>query len=296
MIEEKNNDKSSLQETEIEEGFFVLRFQNETAGVLNEQKAVSSNFIQFHFCMKGRGDFLFNNDNYIFPVEEEHNILLFNPQQDLPINLQLESNSWMVSVLISIKKFHSLFSQDADHIHFLSPENSSKKYYDTAIISPSMAVVLSQILNANVHQSMRALYLKGKVYELLSLYFNKNEDANSEQCPFLVDEENVRKIRKAKEIVLLHMAEPPSLQALADEIDLSLSKLKEGFKQLYGDTVYGYLLTHKMEEARRMLESGKYNVNEVGLKIGYSTASHFIAAFKKKYGTTPKKYLLSLSS
>ena len=296
MIEEKNNDKSSLQETEIEEGFFVLRFQNETTGVLNEQKAVSSNFIQFHFCMKGRGDFLFNNGNYKFPVEEEHNILLFNPQQDLPINLQLESNSWMVSVLISIKKFHSLFSQDADHIHFLSPENSSKKYYDTAIISPSMAVVLSQILNANVHQSMRALYLKGKVYELLSLYFNKNEDANSEQCPFLVDEENVRKIRKAKEIVLLHMAEPPSLQALADEIDLSLSKLKEGFKQLYGDTVYGYLLTHKMEEARRMLESGKYNVNEVGLKIGYSTASHFIAAFKKKYGTTPKKYLLSLSS
>ena len=92
------------------------------------------------------------------------------------------------------------------------------------------------------------------------------------------------------------MEEPPSLQALADEIELSLSKLKEGFKQLYGDTVYGYLLTHKMEVARRMLESGKYNVNEVGLKIGYSTASHFIAAFKKKYGTTPKKYLLSLSS
>ncbi|MDA9972091.1 helix-turn-helix transcriptional regulator, partial [Flavobacteriaceae bacterium] len=68
------------------------------------------------------------------------------------------------------------------------------------------------------------------------------------------------------------------------------------FKQLYGETVYGYLLTHKMEEARRMLESGKFNVNEVGLKVGYSTSSHFIAAFKKKYNTTPKKYLLSLSS
>ena len=92
------------------------------------------------------------------------------------------------------------------------------------------------------------------------------------------------------------MVEPPSLQALSEEIDLSLSKLKEGFKQLYGETVYGYLLTHKMEEARRMLESGKFNVNEVGLKVGYSTSSHFIAAFKKKYNTTPKKYLLSLSS
>ena len=212
------------------------------------------------------------------------------------MELDLAVNTQLVTVLISIKKFHSLFSQDADHIHFLSPENSTKKYYDNGNITPSMAVVLSQILSSNIHESMKALYLKGKVYELLSLYFNKNEDADSEQCPFLVDEDNVRKIRKAKEIILEQMVEPPSLQALSEEIDLSLSKLKEGFKQLYGETVYGYLLTHKMEEARRMLESGKFNVNEVGLKVGYSTSSHFIAAFKKKYNTTPKKYLLSLSS
>lgn len=295
-MNEKNNDISFARNISIEEGFKVLYFQNDTAANHRVQQSVNSSYIQFHFCIKGRGDFIFNQGNYVFPVEEEHNILLFNPQRDLPIELLLTPNTWIVSLVISIKKFHRLFSQDAEHIPFLSDENTSKKFYDTAISSPSMAVVLSQILNAQVHPSMQSLYLKGKVYELLSLYFNKNEDANSAHCPFLADEDNVRKIRQAKEIVLKRMAEPPSLQALSEEIDLSLSKLKEGFKQLYGDTVYGYLFTHKMEEARRMLDSGKYNVNEVGLKIGYSTSSHFITAFKKKYGTTPKKYLLSLSS
>ena len=49
-----------------------------------------------------------------------------------------------------------------------------------------------------------------------------------------------------------------------------------------------------MEYARKLLESNKLNVNEVGHKIGYSTSSHFIAAFKKKYGTTPKKYIQSI--
>ena len=44
-----------------------------------------------------------------------------------------------------------------------------------------------------------------------------------------------------------------------------------------------------------LLDTGSYNVNEVGLKIGYSTGSHFIAAFKKKYATTPKKYLMSIN-
>ena len=74
---------------------------------------------------------------------------------------------------------------------------------------------------------------------------------------------------------------------------MSLKKLKEGFKQIYGTTVYGFLFDYKMELARKLLESRAHNVNEVGLKVGYSTASHFIAAFKKQYGITPKKYIQS---
>ena len=292
----KNNDESMGSRITIEDGFYVLRFQNDTTEVATEVREINSSFIQFHFCVKGQGDFVFNDGNYVFNVKEEHSILLYNPQRDLPIDLRLQPNTWIIGVIISIKKFHSLFSLDADHIHFLSPENSTKKYYDNGLINPSMAVVLSQILSSNIHESMKALYLKGKVYELLSLYFNKNEDTDIEQCPFLIDEDNVRKIRLAKDIIRRNISEPPSLHELSEEIGLSLNKLKEGFKQLYGDTVFGYLLDHKMEEARRMLASNNYNVNEVGLKIGYSTSSHFIAAFKKKYGTTPKKYLMSLSS
>ena len=129
----------------------------------------------------------------------------------------------------------------------------------------------------------------------MSLFFNKNEDPNAEQCPFLIDEENVQRIKKAKEIIIANMAEPPGLEELAHQVGLNLKKLKAGFKQIYGDTVYGFLFDYKMEYARNLLDSGSYNVNEAGLKIGYSTASHFIAAFKKKYNTTPKKYLLEKS-
>jgi hypothetical protein len=56
----------------------------------------------------------------------------------------------------------------------------------------------------------------------------------------LIDEDNVLKIKKAKEIIIANMAEPPGLQELADEIGLK-KKLKMGFKQIYGDTVYGFI-------------------------------------------------------
>ena len=294
-MQEKNNEKSSFHTTQIDQGFNVLRAKNDTEQTQSFSQKVPQNVLQFHFCLKGQMNFNYNDGNYTFPLNEDHSMLLYNPAKELPIEVEISSNTWLISVLISIKKFHLLFSSDADHIPFLSPENSAKKYYDNQPFASSIAVVLSQILQSKIHDSIRALYIKGKVYELLSLYFNKNQDPSIEQCPFLIDEENVRKIRRAKEIILQRMTNPPSLENLALEIGLSLKKLKEGFKELYGDTVYSYLLDHKMEEACRMLNTQKYNVNEVGLRLGYSTASHFIAAFKKKYGTTPKKYLGSVS-
>tara|TARA_R110001583_G_scaffold15153_7_gene62704 strand:- start:8583 stop:9473 length:891 start_codon:yes stop_codon:yes gene_type:complete len=295
-MEEENIAQGSFEEVLIEDGFYVLKIQND--GIHNQTvtREIDSTFIQFHFCLKGSAKFVFNEGRYALEVNEDNSLLLYNTQVDLPLNLVLNSNSWMVSIIMTIRKFHSLFSKEADYIPFLSADNKDKKYYSQEAVSPAIAVVLSQVMNYNLHPSIKELYIKGKVYELISLYFNKSQDADVEQCPFLVDEDNVKRIRKAKEIIISRMAEPPSLQDLSEEIGLSLKKLKEGFKQIYGDSVYSFLFDYKMEYARKMLESGKHNVNEVGLKVGYSTSSHFIAAFKKKYSTTPKKYLMSLAN
>jgi len=273
----------------------LIRFQNDSDETQHFEKQVKTGLIQFHFNVKGRGKFIFNNGNYALDLNEEKSLLLYNPQKELPLHLEVAPKSWIISVLISIKKFHALFSSDAENIPFLSSDNLERKYYGEEDISPSMAIVLNQIFHYNQNSSIKNLYLKGKGYELLSLYFNRNEDPNAEHCPFLIDEENVSKIKRAKEIIISRMSEPPGLQELADEVGLNLKKLKVGFKQIYGDSVYSYLFDYKMEYARRLLDSGSHNVNEVGLKIGYSTASHFIAAFKKKYGTTPKKYLMNLN-
>lgn len=286
----------SQEEIKIEDDFILIRFQNDSDEVIRFERQVSTGLIQFHFGLKGKAKFIFNQGNYALEMKEEKSLLLYNPQKELPVHLEIAPQSWMISVLVSIRKFHTLFSTEAEYIPFLSDDNREKKYYAEENISPSMAIVLNQIFHYNLNASIKNLYYKGKGYELLSLYFNRNEDPNAEHCPFLIDEENVLKIKKAKEIMIANMAEPPGLQELADQVGLNLKKLKMGFKQIYGDSVYSFLFDYKMEYARKLLDSGTYNVNEVGVQIGYSTASHFIAAFKKKFGTTPKKYLMSLSS
>ncbi|MRI00970.1 helix-turn-helix domain-containing protein [Kriegella sp. EG-1] len=293
LLEVKNIAQGSFQEVLIDDGFFVLKLQNDESSIQKVTRDIDSSFIQFHFCLKGSAKFIFNDGRYALEVSEENSLLLYNTQVDLPLNLELNANSWLVSIVMTIRKFHSLFSSEANYIPFLSADNKEKKYYSQEQVSPAIAVILSQLINYNLHPSIKKLYIKGKVYELIALYFNKSDDADIEQCPFLVDEDNVRRIRQAKEIMISRMAEPPTLAELSEEIGLSLKKLKEGFKQIYGDSVYSFLFDYKMEFARKMLETGQHNVNEVGLRVGYSTASHFISAFKKKYGTTPKKYVMS---
>ncbi|MFD0796001.1 helix-turn-helix domain-containing protein [Maribacter chungangensis] len=291
----KNVAVGSFEEILIDDGFYVLKIQNDRTADVQIKREINKRYIQFHFCLKGRGKFLFNDGNYALDVSEENSLLLYNTQQDLPLNLSLSPGSWMVSVVMTIRKFHSLFSEEASYVPFLDGENKEKKYYAQETVSPAIAVVLSQMINYNLHPTIKKLYIKGKVYELISLYFNKSTDTDIEQCPFLVDEDNVKRIRRAKELVIANMAEPPTLSELAKEVGLSLKRLKEGFKQIYGDSVYSFLFDYKMEYARRLLDSGQYNVNEIGLRIGYSTSSHFIAAFRKKYGTTPKKYMKELA-
>jgi hypothetical protein len=187
----------------IENDFTLIRFESEENENFHVKKHIQQGLIQFHFGIKGKAKFVFNQGNYALDLKEEKSLLFYNPQKELPLDLELAPNSWVISVIISIQKFHSLFSSEANHIPFLSQENKDKKYYKEENISPSMAIVLSQIFHFTLNPSIKNLYYKGKGYELLSLYFNRNEDPTAEQCPFLIDEDNVLKIKKAKEIIHL---------------------------------------------------------------------------------------------
>ncbi|MFM1877141.1 MAG: hypothetical protein RLZZ241_7 [Bacteroidota bacterium] len=291
----ENTAEGSYQVQTLQADFNYLHAENPNEGTWTLHHNTDRRFLQIHFCIKGQICFYYNQDRYTLDLHADQSLLLYNPQTDLPIRAVFASQSAMLSLIISIRQFHALFTEEASYISFLSPENRDHKYYHQQTISPGIAVVLSQLWNLNIHTSVRTLYARAKAYELLALLFSQNTSNTAEQCPFLVDGDNLRRIRRAKEIIIDRMAEPPTLKALAEEIGLPLKKLKEGFRQVYGDSVYSFLFEYKMETSRKMLESGNYNVNEVGLKVGYSTASHFIEAFRKKYNTTPKKYLVALS-
>ena len=252
---------------------------------------LDASYIQFHFCISGSITFNYNKGAYNLKLDEGKFLTLYNPEKHLTIDASVAKNSKVISVLIPIVEFHKLFSSSSSDIPFFENKSLNQKHYSENLISNSILIVLNQIIKNDMDNSTRSLLYKAKIYELFSLIFKKTKEIDLDQCPFLKNDENLKKIAKAKDVILKDIKNPPSLIELSKTIDLSLKNLKKGFKEIYGKPVYKYLFDFKMERAKQLLSNGNLNVNEVSYDLGYISSSHFIAAFKKKYGITPRTYI-----
>ncbi len=271
-----------------QEGTKLISLENNSIDEAQVISELNRKNIHFYFCLEGSARFEFS-PHYSREIQKGRNYFMYNPESDLPFLLKLSSKCRMVFLFISLENLHQLFTHEP--LPFLKAENVNHKFYDEREIPSMLLVTLSQLFNVQLSENARQLYFHGKVFELLSLYFSEKKP-DMESCPFLNNEATVRKIKHAKEHVLKNMDNPPSLKALAKISGLNEFQLKVGFKEIYGNTVFGYLLNHKLDYSRLQLDTGKFKVNEVASQIGYTNPSHYIAAFRKKFGITPKKYLM----
>jgi AraC-like DNA-binding protein len=291
MVVAENTPTSEIITLFEREDLKLVTMENQLAVTTTKRAVLLKNIIHFYFCLDGKATFGFG-PHYSREIEKQKNYFFYNPDQETPFSLNLLPGAKMVILTISLENLHGLFVHEA--IPFLRPENVSRKFYDEREIPAHLQMVLHQLFQIQVADNARHLYYHGKIFELLSLYFS-TRTPNTETCPFLNDEETVRKIKHAKEHLLKNMEAPPGIKELAKWAGLNEYQLKVGFKEIYGTTVYGYLLDHKLDHARVLLDTGKFQVNEVAYQVGYTNPSHFIAAYRKKFGITPKKYLMNQS-
>ncbi len=245
--------------------------------------------VHFFFCLHDEAIFSFS-PQYAKTLGPGKSFLIYDPSRDVPIELSGEDDCKVIHLQTTIDYLHELFVSDAPEMAFLSTESRERKYYEERDIPANLFAPLQQLYSTRLSAQAQRLFLKGKLYEILACYFSFENSVDTESCPFLKDEDSVKRVKKAKEILINAYTSPPSLNELSRKVGLNELKLKTGFKEVYGNTVYGFVLDYKLETARAMLESRQHKINEIAFHIGYSNPSHFISAFKKKYGITPKQY------
>jgi len=84
-----------------------------------------------------------------------------------------------------------------------------------------------------------------------------------------------------------HFDKPLTMEDYAYLCGRSLSTFRRAFKQRYGLGPHQWLVQKRMEKAHELLQGGQQTVASVAHDVGYESVSHFIAAFKKRFGDTP---------
>jgi AraC-like DNA-binding protein len=103
-----------------------------------------------------------------------------------------------------------------------------------------------------------------------------------------IDQEDVHKIYQVRASILADLSAPPKLSDLARHIGMSSTKMKQLFRQIFGDSIYNYFQVERMNEAAQLLRD--FSVSQVGYRIGFSNLSHFTRLFEKHHQMKPKRY------
>ena len=81
-----------------------------------------------------------------------------------------------------------------------------------------------------------------------------------------------------------------SINDICRELGYSKSTVLSSFKREFGETINAHLNELRLCHAKKLLEEGKYTINEIALATGFSTQSYFSKVFSAKYGVSPSDY------
>ncbi|MEK4288776.1 helix-turn-helix transcriptional regulator [Paenibacillus sp. FSL P4-0502] len=248
--------------------------------------------IELSFCLQGSGE--------VHVTDTSHELMpdscSLQFMQDFQAEFHYRSAEpiRLLSIGVPVTLFDSwMEDQGSSHARSLSGLLDSRAFRMFRMpILPETNRLLVQLRDCPYHTSMRRLYVEGKALELLSVYFDV----------FLFEQKHIKRslhlsrsdrenIRKARDIILDHMANPPSLIELSKLAGINEYKLKVGFKEEYGTTVFAYLRNKRLEKAWEIISTGDISVSQTATMVGYNNFSHFAEAFRKQYGINPSEVI-----
>lgn len=155
-----------------------------------------------------------------------------------------------------------------------------------SFITPGMKDIIAQIMYCPFDENTRQFYFDLKVREFLYLMLEHAFKSTPSRYKFTPYETAC--IIKAKKILLEDISKKPlTLQMLSRAVAINEFKLKAGFKQLFGTTIFDCLHEARMEKARELLLTTNEPIKHICILTGYPRMTNFITAFRRRFGYTP---------
>lgn len=219
-----------------------------------------------------------------------HN-LVYIPEDGDTHKIHRKQTLSLVHVSLDKDFFLSSIGQDDKWGNDATETISRKKPFSgitgTLDINARMQQLIKSVYHCEEVGPMRNMLIQSRTLELIALQISQFTSSTQEENN--IKTADTDKLHNIKLYIDQHFLSDLSLTGLAQVSLLNEFKLKQGFKKLFGTTVFSYIRELRMNYARTMLTDTLASIDEVADAIGYEHTQHFSIAFKKHFGYNPSE-------
>lgn len=235
-------------------------------------------------CIQG-SSLTLNHDN--LNIHEQGGLLF--QEQAVPyehiMKTDKDNKGKFLEIAVNKSFITNLFEEEKAYLEELLGINSPKLMFD---LNLNTIQVLQQLVSNPYQGKLAEHYLNNKVEEAHLLHYTNWCYTNThKEIPLHKKDEQA--LHDIKKYITENYNKDFTIQELALRVGINQTKLKKGFKTLFGTTTFKYIHDLRMQRALEMIQSNEYNIYEIAEYVGYKHSHHFSSAFKKYYGQLPTK-------
>lgn len=254
-------------------------------------------------------------DNFLHPAEEnvqkDYQELLFTAREDQSFHNPYSLEKRMLSsieqgdlvLLEECRRQETMNLIDAFRFGKLS-DNEERNYRNLAICAITLASRAA--IRGGVNSELAFSLCDSYIMEVERLRDVKElrvlaERAKTNFCSMVKEikdrqkqgEEGIRTnplVDKARNYVMANLHRKVTLSQTAEKLHVNQNYLSELFKKTQGVTFSTFVMTEKLNMAKRMLMYSSYSYIDIANYLGFSSQSHLGKLFREHFGMTPREF------
>ena len=216
-------------------------------------------------------------------------VLIATSSMNTDVVIPIHTNTVAINIEVDANYLNGLFDLSEKSPVLQSLLQNTQPLLFEQMIYPSLQKIVDEIVTESVDETFELFFLRIKAEELICRLLMELEKRDEKHL-YALNIHDIQTIYKVKGQMLEHLETPPVINELAICANMSPSKLKRVFKQIFGNSIFSYYQEFRMKEAAHLLKVEKLSVSDVGYQLGFTNLSHFSRVFKEHIGMKPKQY------
>jgi len=253
---------------------------------------------RFIFCIEGEFIHTLDPDNFRYKLMAMVGSIASSTNSNYQLfSIPPRRKVKYFSIEIEREKFYPKIEKEIDSI----PEKLANVFKDLknrehflyqADYSLNISEGLTSISENEYEGMVRRIFLESKTLDLLWMQIKQyKDDINPISQQKVLRKVDLQLILTAKKILLADLKNPPDIKQLANQIGTNTTKLKQGFKKMFGKTVGTFIRDERLNKAKMLLAEENKSVKEIATELGYANKSAFSKRFKEKFGVLPSTFM-----